>query len=468
MRLNTDLYGFAITLLALTTYVLVLAATASGLFSYPPILVSSIFIIGAELLIIHRIGLISVPSLFWAFVGVPALIPLLADYVFYVPNYTFRAAAYSDPVLIRKGIFLVAIFLWIVVGFCLAQFKFVERSSSSPVEFISKYTFPYTHSAFATVSGIVLVSAYLTTPGPTILTHSYAAVIDNYIPWATFAGSLYMGSWIVLLLIARQTEERSVNYVFYLITIVSVLWLLLHARRNESLGVLLTALIIYGHDFRIRDLGSSIRTTFFALVFIIAIAIQVLVGEIRSGSAEIDLRSIFVSESPDIGGVIKLPGGGHNIFGTYQFTLHHFAENKLLAGMTFAKYPIQSVPTPILRLFGVSPPSYYFDLMRDHYPLYNGGSYLLNEYLANFGSFGIVIAGFLFGFLVLKVQETITRSANPTLWKGFAAAFIVALPRSTWYWQGNWINALQAVLVTYALYIAVVNIKLYFGFQDFQ
>jgi hypothetical protein len=456
MRLKTTITGFAVVALSVGIYIAVLALVAVGLSSYPPILITSLAIIGAELLIINRIGLVSVPSIFWAFVSVPALVPFLSNYVLFTPNYTLRAMAYSDPGLIRKGVFLVAVFVWIVAGISIARLERPTKSQSSPVGFVSAYTFPYTLPAFVIVSGIVLFSAYLTTPGPTILTHDYA-VAKQSPPWATFAGSLFMGSWIVLLLLTRQTNRTAVTYAFYLITVATLLWLLLHARRNETVGVLLTILVTYGHRFRLRDLGSSLRTTLFTAVFTFGFIIQIVIGKVRSGSGGIDIRSILIGSSPN-GEVVKLPGGGHNIFGTYQFTLHHFAENSFLFGTTFVKYPVQSIPTNITRVLGISQPAYYFNLMQAEYPLYNGGNYLLNEFFANFGSFGIILAAILFGLVVAKVHELLANSKNPTLWTGIAAVFVVAMPRAMWYWQGNWINVFQGILITYMLYLTVTNL----------
>lgn len=456
MRLKATSSGLIILVFALGVYVAVLTLVAAGFDSYPPILVSSVAIIGAELLIIHRLGLVSVPSIFWAFISAPALVPFLSNYVLFTPNYTLRAMAYSDPMLIRKGVFLVAIFVWIVAGVSITRLEQGHKSQSTIAEFVSKYRFPYSSPAFVIISIMVLLSAYLTTPGPTILTHDYAVAKQAY-PWATFAGSLFMGSWVVLLLMARQTSRTIVKYTFYLVTIVSLLWLLLHARRNETVGVILTSLVVYGHSFRLRDLGSSLKTTAFATVFTFGIVIQVVVGKVRSGSGNLDLRSIFIGGGPN-GEVVKLPGGGHNIFGTYQFTLHYFTENSLLWGSTFIKYPKQSIPTNIIRALGLSQPAYYFNLMQAEYPMYNGGNYLLNEFLANFGSFGIVLAALFFGVVVAKTHELVTNCNNPTLWTGIAAVFVVALPRSMWYWQGNWINVLQGALVSYTLYLFVVNL----------
>lgn len=455
MQLKTTISGLTIIGIAIGTYMAVMVLATMGIGSYPAILLSSLAIIGAELLIIHRIGFVSVPSIFWAFISVPAMVPFLSNYILFTPNYTLRAMAYSNPVLIRKGVFLVAIFVWVFAGISIAHLGRHRQSESTPVEFVSAYTFPYALPSFLVVSVVVLLMAYLTTPGPTILTHDYAVAKESY-SWATFAGSLFMGSWVVLLLITRQANRDTVKHLFYLITVVSLLWLLLHARRNETVGVLLVILVVYGHEFRLRDLGSSLKTTMFTAVFAFGIVMQVVVGQVRSDSGEINLRSIFIGGSPN-GEVVKLPGGGHNIFGTYQFTLHHFMENNLLFGSTFAKYPIQSIPTSFTQILGIPQLSYYFNLMQSEYPNYNGGNYLLNEFLANFASFGIVLAALLFGFAAAKAHELVTNSQDPTLWTGIAAVFIVAMPRSMWYWQGNWINVLQGLVVTYVIYLILIN-----------
>jgi hypothetical protein len=208
-----------------------------------------------------------------------------------------------------------------------------------------------------------------------------------------------------------------------------------------------------------RDIVISIATA-------LGLGSFVLVGEIRNGINKAALESMFIASTPEAGKTVQLPGGGHNIFGTYQFTLHHFSEESLLLGWTFIKYPIQSIPTPIMRILPLQDLPYYFNIMQAEYALYNGGNYILNEYFANFESFGVIIAAIIFGAVAIKAQECLTRTNTPTLWTALSAAFVVGMPRSMWYWQGNWVNVALGVIATYLVYLSVTNvIHKYMGFD---
>jgi hypothetical protein len=95
--------------------------------------------------------------------------------------------------------------------------------------------------------------------------------------------------------------------------------------------------------------------------------------------------------------------------------------------------------------------------MVDNYALYNGGNYFLNEYFANFGPSGIILSAVIFGLVVSKANKIIAGESSD-IWLGLCAAFVIAMPRSMWYWQGNWINAILGFIVSYILYFVIMNI----------
>ena len=451
--------GISIVLISLLIANLVILGATLSIFSYPPVLVSSIFIILAYLVIIRQVGILSATSIFCMFIIYPSVVPVLSDYIFRVPNYTLRAVPYQNQFLIEMGVFLVAACIWIIAGISISSVEPSDKRTNTVKglrKLISEYDHTYNKYSFVVISCIVIFSAYLTTPGPTILTVSYSTVIDNYYSWATFAGNLYIGSWGVLLLVSRQTEKRSIRYYFYLITLVTVLWLLLHARRNESLGVLLALVFVYGHRFRLREVITSLRTFAVTCLGIAGSLLFVVVGQVRSGYGNISIESLFLGSTPT-GASIQLPGGAHNIFGTFQFTIHYYYNNYLW-GSTFLNYPVQSIPSPILSVIPIQQAPYYFDSMREHYQLYNGGNYFLNEYFANFGPYGVVLAAVVFGLLISQIDQIFTRNSID-IWTGLSVAFVAAIPRAMWYWQGNWINAILGYILTYIVYLLVLNVS---------
>jgi hypothetical protein len=458
-KLRINKLGSVFFFSVLTVFSLFVTAVTVDIVSYPSILLNSILILSSGLFVSYTAGLVSAPSLFWALITYPMLVPLLADHIFDVPHYSLRGMAYAEPNIIRKGLFLASVFVWIFAATIMIAPTIERDSKSVPTTFLYERQIPFSKIGFAVLSVVVLISAYLTTPGPTILSVSYSVIINNYFSWATFAGSLFMGAWVIFFFsYLNSPRSQIISGLFVIVTISSVLWLILHARRNESIGVLFVLFIVYGNHFRIAEIVSSVKNVLFLGISIFAVAIQILVGEFRSGGSttDISLRSLFVSNSRH-GEYIHTPGGGHNIFSTYQYTLHHVTDSGYYFGETFYRYPIQIIPTPILSLFSIDTPPIYNNYMDLQWQTYPGGNYLLNEYVLNFGMVGVVVAGFIFGIVALYIQEELVSTKTPTLSTALSAGVVIVATRAIWYHQANFANSLQGVLVAYVIYMSVVT-----------
>lgn len=449
-------FGILLTSLFLFTFlVLVFPIFVAG---YPSILLSSLVIIGTGIVIITDSGMISAPSLFWALVAYPGLIPFMSDYLFHTPEYTLRTAAFESTFLVSHAVFLVAVFSLLFAAIVKAK-PVIRRSTSGSPSFSGAYQFPYSKPGFVLVSTIVLVSAYLTTPGPTILQVDYLTIRQNYYQWATFAGSLYMGGWVVLFLMYRQnSDDLKLTVTFTTVTAVSLLWLLLHARRNESLGILLVVAVSYGEHLRVKDILLSFKKTLLAGILSLSVVSMIAVGKTRNGGSlfEGGLRELFVMKVR-ANEFVHAPGGAHNIFATYLYSIRRFTNGGVEFGQTFIHYPIQAIPTPILKFIPISAPPIYNRSLEINWNLYPGGNFILNEYILNFGIIGLLVAAIILAKIALIVDANLRGEPDPTLWTAITAAIIVPATRCFWYHQINWVNTVLAVVLTYVLFVVVTN-----------
>jgi hypothetical protein len=400
-------------------------------------------------MICYYFGIISVESFFAVLIIYPISVPFLSEFIFNPDVYVLRGMEHQTPGIGEYSTTIGLIF--ILTYYTTIKHKSLEFSLEYSGTKLSDYTFSQKWVIILPLSILLLMMAYLTTPGPTILTISYTEVIDNYYSWANFAGAMYVGTWILLYLILRRGSITSVQYITLLIlTGLTVGWLLLHSRRNESLGIL--AVLVLDLTRQYGGLRQMIKTRSGIITAISAACgglSFVLVEIVRSGG---QFGYHFVQSS---GGTtaMELPGGAHNIYGTFQVTLSIFKnEKEYLLGESFLWYLIQSIPTGILNLFGVTPPDFYFELLRTAYPTYLGGNFALNIYYANFGIIGIIFAACFLGWLARSTGAVLSKNTS-SFQTGFAAVIVASAPRALWYTQIAWADMLQGFVAALIVYL---------------
>ncbi len=432
-------------------YIVLSLAFELGL-PYPSILVSSLVLLGCQAYVVSQYGLLSVPSLFTALVTYPALVPFAADFVFHTPNYTLRAIPYESPALVRRVLFLIAIFTLLFV----ATLRALDVDDSPR----RCRQFRTSGAAFLTLSVINVLAAYLTTPGPTILTADYVTVLNAWFPWAAFAGALYLGSWAMLYLLSRPYDVDSLYYRgLIFVSFVGVGWLLLHARRNEAMGVLTLLAIDYVANRRtewtvVQRAAVSVATV--AGMLLGGIFVGIWRG---SGRISTSIRDLFVGSSGTPQEFIAAPGGAHNVFGTVLATVDIVGRDvPYLLGETFLKYPVQAIPSGVFAVTELPYPSLYHDLLGKHYVLYNGGNYFLNTYYANFGEAGVLFGALLLGWIVSFTHSHISDQTSVSLRAGVGVVLALASFRAMWYTQLNWLDNLEGFLAAYLVYVVVTNV----------
>lgn len=262
----------------------------------------------------------------------------------------------------------------------------------------------------------------------TIITHSYADILADRISNTQFAGGVAMIFWLgALVNYLRLREnvrvlgstERLANAFFIFMTLVSIIWLALHARRSELIGIALVTIIL------LRNIISFRRTFVIGLGFF---AILIIAGEIRTASFVGMFSGVEQMGRSDIE---SMPGGASNVFMTFVNTLHYFDTHDYFYGETFLNYSLQMAPGPVNQFLELAIPDYFFEeVFRGNYS-YNGGTYIIAVFLGNFGLFGIALAGIFIGYYA-RAAKALTMS--PNFFVKIAGLFMLAMAfRGFWY-----------------------------------
>ena len=296
-----------------------------------------------------------------------------------------------------------------------------------------------TRLPFYFICVLVLLFTYIGNPEETILTIAYQELYHSRSSIATLASIAATVFWVDAYgktrVFLNQGDDFKIR-VFWLVTFLMVLWLVLHARRTEAIGVISIILI---H----RKLVSG-KTPYKAFAFALLAAVALyLLGYMRSnGIANINImdtvRHAFQT-SFEGGGTIKtefanMPSGLGNITATMQTSIYHFyyMGEPYLDGHTIYTYPIKLLPSLLVKTANLGDPSTYFyqPLVLENYQ-YNGGTYLYAPAYGNFGPTGLAIASALMALIVNWTQKSI-RSYN-YIKIVFAATVIFSFIKICWY-----------------------------------
>lgn len=517
--MRDEVYGvtagvwLAASLLAVCAGILLLEAILGT--PYPHFLYATAAILVIDLYFIIRYGLFSVPTIATGLLTYPALVPFLTTVVLGARHYTPYALQFESVRLASKIVWLVAILLVIfaaVLRLLEARGRrqrtgeepsIIDRLTPGWLPRLLGYEMPTDRTAFVILSGVLVLSAYLHAPGPTILSATYEGSANYQPGWATWAGSTFKAAFALLFLTVLQSKVTDRRFLAFLGVVgATVVWLLLHGRRVESVGIVLLLFVDVVKnraELSNLELVSTARGLSVSAAFSAYLGTIVLVGRLRNiiGTVELGLVRSPASQEPSGGsagsssggsssgesssggadtvrpgdsvdvvgsvasslqygnGRVGLPGGAHGIYGTMRATVHVFDEGKpLLNGRTFLNYVPQSIPTPILVVVGYTPPQSYTDLLASTYA-HNGGNYFMNVYYANFGSLGLLLAGAVLAVLVHVTQKSLEQGRpRPTVATAVAAVLFINLARALWYTQLNWIDTLQGLVIVGLLVVA--------------
>lgn len=277
----------------------------------------------------------------------------------------------------------------------------------------------------------VLAFAWLTEPGPPVWRASYADLMTFRIPGTNFAGAAWAVASCINLsiyLALRRCSFRNIRrlsaFLFWAASLLSILYLLAHARRSEVAGYIILLFCVF---------GPATRNFVKILLVVSALVSLSAIGYLRESTA---LADYLASE------YIHLPGGAGNILIGYivAFNLVGSGDLALTPGTTYAGHILRLPPS----VLGLERPPTAYEHVHDSIPL-SGGEYFLIEPLLNFGVTGVIV--YLIGFVVLtnwsiSVIRKYVIQPNSVGKFVVAGTFLALEFRTLWYGAGAVIKAL--------------------------
>lgn len=296
---------------------------------------------------------------------------------------------------------------------------------------------------------LVISTAFVVESGPTIISANYLDILSGRLASSsitTFIVSCFGGLWALLFVFGRHKR-----IIFWLVTSLAVVWLMLHARRVESFGIGLI-LLLWSRYFLQKNVLFFILFTF--------IIIQASIGIIRSDSISSYLQSINPNPESPRTGIAALPGGLGNIFlaGTHLVNVkdqQYLPKNEII---TMTEWPKSLVPNFILNFVGLKSVQTEHDLVYRRLNLdYQGGMPLLTVFYLNGGFLLVLIFGGGHALMAQLIDNVLDfrLEANPKSGGTFsiflAVVFILYQFRYHWYNPHTMIRVLSFSIWTFLL-----------------
>jgi len=367
---------------------------------YLPFQVSTILMILIAALVFRRYGLISLPTIVYTIMFFPALSPFVANTIMKVSYYTgYSYALQTDFILINKvlSLFLMA---------CLSFVVICGRQSVRSHRPLGGHIIYGRAEVVMLLSAVTLVSAFLTEPGETLLTGSYADLRGGALRasvWHIIGVQILQVSWIFLFLLGRHKKT-----IFWGTTIVVLVWLFLHSRRIELIGMVLCLMLW------LRFKISPRRVLLIGIVtFILMAALPVFrnASWIAGDFGHVGIQSFFHYGEIKRGTRFKLPGGAPStIFMTTVQLVNEKDTGKLdfFQSKTMFAWIARLVPTPLAEGFGIKLPELEsHSIFKAHNIPYNGSMHLLGAIYINGGVLLVMLYGLLLGVASAKGEEVL-------------------------------------------------------------
>lgn len=425
--------------------------------SYPHYMYSSIIILFLIILVPLRYGLFSIATIIFSAV--------------YLPSQAFLWAAIngakfvnlqdhwlqSQIYFVNKAVFMSC--LSAIITYSVLRLVLETREKVDLTKYIPGISgLLYVLSSFG-----FLGLFWLTDPGETLLTVSYSTLLTQRFEGYNFAGGLGFIVWLFAFNTFKNNKflqnvgRKGINikitdYLFLFCTSVSILWLLLHARRSELVAILIVSTLY------LREVKGFKFTLIFGLI---SIFVLVVIGEIRSIALlqNAYLLNDLLKEGNEFG-VASLPGGASNVYMTFVDTVHFFSKNSLLLGKTFYNYLLQILPSPIYHFLNIKVVPYFSEKVLAPNYQYNGGTYAAAIFYGNFAETGILLYGVFISFYI-KLAYKFVGSQLTSLF--LAGLFLVGFSlRGFWYEMINIIKPFYVFLIiqfVISIYFKIVRKK---------
>lgn len=384
---------------------------------------------------------------FWVTIitAYPTVTPFIVNFILGFRNFSGRALEFQDNGIIAEPLIIAALTsLFMSVAITKKTIKLKDYI----VENVCTRNMASVTWLFGT-SLAVLFFSWLTEPGPPIGIVSYTELRTYRIPGTDFAGAAWAVCSVlnlaIYLSILNSSTENTIGiskWIFWVTMLVSILYLLSHARRSEVSGYLIFILFIFG-----PRMVPSKKLSF----GIVVLALVSAIGYVRNYQTPI---------SPENEHYVHLPGGSGNVVVGYvvAYELIKKGEISIIPGTTYLGHIVR-IPPGIL---GLKRPPIAYDYVNNVVPL-SGGEYYLIEPILNFGILGIVFYLIIFvaivNWTVITVVKYADEAANLVRFI-IASTFLVMLFRTLWYGFGAVFKALIiSIMIGFMIALIVQTVR---------
>lgn len=289
------------------------------------------------------------------------------------------------------------------------------------------------------IFGIIsLICVYVTESGETLITSNYSELMEQRSGFMTLAGVALAAFWSNMYAKYREYCFTGYNFrkwTFILISVIAIIWFVLHARRTELIGFLAVLLM---HQRMVTGKTPykyiALGLLFLVLLYVIGHTRVAALTDIDAAQVASDSFSLTWDTHHTNIKFANMPSGIGNVSETLATTVYHFDHlgNDYINGKSIFSYPYKLIPSNLINALNLPSTEQfmYNKLVLDKY-FYNGGTYLLSPAYGNFGMFGIVLASIILALIIRWVQRAFY--SNDFIKVAIATIVIFHSIKAIWY-----------------------------------
>lgn len=314
---------------------------------------------------------------------------------------------------------------------------------------------------------MTILTSYVIESGPTLITADYNEVLNTRMepsPIQALICVMFGGFWSALFAFGRHKK-----ILFYGFTAVSMIWLFLHSRRVEVIGIGLLMLLWYRETIDPKKLFLIGTAFILSLIVLETIRDYSLISQISEGKS--------YKKNEALNQKAALPGGASNVF-LAGLHIVNVKDKKILDEsdeLTMLHWPLFIIPNSLLNVIGVDAVKTEHDIIFNDLKLqYVGGMPLLSVYYLNGGMFFVLIFGALHSLINRKVENVLNYELRPNWKKGgtiglfIVVIFVVYQFRYHWYNPETMYRSLVYSLILYVLLYYFVTWKTSKHYVDYK
>ncbi len=268
---------------------------------------------------------------------------------------------------------------------------------------------------------LFLFCCYIAEPGPSLLAGSYTDTIKGRAKMGgTLAGVFMSITWVGLFMCYKKYQGLSTHKIkvalFWAFTIFGSVYLLLHSRRTELIGIfsILFVDLFFGKKLRAQIPSLLLGLSLGLMLFLLG-SLRNAKGGITNASFK-QISNAFNSASErDVGQyIVSAPAGSGNIYTTMLSAVYLVDQPfyGLQRGEIFKSYSYSLIPSDVLKILGLKRPHFFSDDLYKYSAGYHGGCFIFAPIYANFGIVGLFFFAYLLGALMAWLHKSYFESTG--------------------------------------------------------